>query len=128
MDNFIDRHLTEKLQRDELEQLFAKTKLSKYELIRNFPVFTPRLNLARFILHYELFKKIYQLPGIIIDLGVYKGASTFTWAKLCEIFCPSDVKKKVVGFDTFEGFPELSSEDGKESRNQDKIKGGYNAS
>ena len=65
------------------------------------------------------------MPGIIVDLGVFRGASTFTWAKLCEIFCPTDVRKIVYGFDTFEGFPSLSQEDGPVNLEQDVKKGGY---
>ena len=101
------RHEPERLQREALEQLFAETKLSTFEMFRNFPVFTPRYNLARFLVHYELFKKVSSIPGVIVDLGVFRGSSTFTWAKLCEIFCPTDVKKVIYGFDTFSGFPSI---------------------
>ncbi len=120
-----DRHLPERRQREKLEALFAATHLTQFERFRNFPVFTPRLNLARFLAHYELFKQIATLPGVIVDLGVYRGASTFTWAKLCEIFCPTDVRKVVYGFDTFEGFPALSEEDGRLDAAQDVQPGGY---
>jgi len=120
-----DRHQPELAHRQCLEQLYAKTGLGPFEQFRNFPVFTPRFNLARFLTHYELFKKIAELPGVIIDLGVYRGASTFTWAKLCEIFCPTDARKKVYGFDTFCGFPALRPEDGGDDPVQDRRKGGY---
>ena len=119
------RHEPEKLQKKLLEELYETTHLSVFEMFRNFPVFTPRFNIARFLAHYELFKKVVELPGVIIDLGVYRGASTFTWAKLCEIFCPTDVRKVVYGFDTFEGFPSLSKEDGFENVEQDLRPGGY---
>lgn len=63
--------------------------------------------------------------GIQIDLGVFRGASSFTFAKLCEIFCPTDVRKVVYGFDTFEGFPEVTPEDGEEIEALDRRKGGF---
>ena len=63
----------------------------------------------------------------IVDIGVYRGASAFTWAKLCEIFCPTDVRKRVYGFDTFEGFPSLAPEDGRTDAAQDVRVGGYAA-
>jgi hypothetical protein len=119
------RHEPERLQKEVLEKLYSTTNLSVFEMFRNFPVFTPRFNLARFLTHYEIFKKIVELPGVIIDLGVFRGASTFTWAKLCEVFCPTDVRKVVYGFDTFEGFPSLSKEDGPENIEQDVKSGGY---
>ena len=119
------RHESERLQREALEKLFAHTELTTFEMFRNFPVFTPRYNLARFLAHYELFKRIVDVPGVIVDLGVYRGASTFTWAKLCEIFCPTDVRKMVFGFDTFEGFPALAAQDGPADLRNDVREGGY---
>ena len=118
-------HENERRQRETLEKLFQQTALSSFEMFRNFAVFTPRYNLARFLVHYELFKKIYELPGVIIDLGVFQGASTFTWAKLCEIFCPTDVRKVVYGFDTFKGFPSVSKADAGTSVKDDRKIGGF---
>lgn len=118
-------HEPERQQRRALEALFEVTELTTFEMFRNFPVFTPRLNLARFLAHYELFKRVCDLPGVIVDLGVFRGASTFTWAKLCEIFCPTDIRKTVYGFDSFEGFPALTPEDGTTNEAQDLRAGGY---
>ena len=121
------RHENERLQKEALEALFESTGMSDFERFRNFPVFTPRYNLSRFLVHYELFKKIRELPGAIVDLGVYQGASTFTWAKLCEIFCPTDVRKVVYAFDTFKGFPSLSKNDGGRSEKNDRKVGGFHS-
>ncbi|MDD5240730.1 MAG: macrocin O-methyltransferase [Sulfuricella sp.] len=125
MTDIADRHEPERLQKKALEKLFSHTELTQFEMFRNFPVFTPRYNIARFLAHYEIFKKVHKLPGVIVDLGVYRGASLFTWAKLCEIFCPTDVRKIVYGFDTFTGFVEISKEDGPENALQDVRPGGY---
>lgn len=125
MSDMSERHEPEKLQRLALEKLYACTELSTFDLFRNFPVTTPRYNLARFLAHYEIFKKIINVPGVIIDLGVFRGASTFTWAKLCEIFCPTDIRKTVFGFDTFSGFTKINEEDGPENPLQDVVPGGY---
>jgi hypothetical protein len=119
------RHEPERRQPELLEQLYEHSPLSTFEMFRAFPVFTPRYNLARFLAHYELFKQIVEVPGVIIDIGVYRGASAFTWAKLCEIFCPTDVRKIVYGFDTFEGFPSLAPQDGAGNPGQDIRIGGY---
>jgi len=125
MADMSERHEPELRQREILERLYENTELTSFEMFRNFPVFTPRYNIARFIAHYEIFKKVIEVPGVVIDLGVFRGASTFTWAKLCEIFCPTDIRKTVIGFDTFAGFPAISTEDGPENEVQDVIAGGY---
>lgn len=125
MSDMANRHEPEKRQKELLEKLYSTTELTAFELFRNFPAFTPRFNIARLLAHYEIFKRVVDVPGVIVDLGVYRGASTFTWAKLCEIFCPTDIRKTVYGFDTFEGFTEISREDGPENPNQDVVPGGY---
>ena len=125
MSDMSERHEPERLQREILEKLLAQTELTNFDLFRNFPVVTPRYNIARFLAHYEIFKQIIQVPGVIIDLGVFRGASTFSWAKLCEIFCPTDIRKTVIGFDTFTGFPKIGIEDGPEDATQDVVPGGY---
>ena len=127
MSDTSERHLPEKRQRELLEELMAELPFPPFEQFRAFPVLTPRLTLARFLAHYEVFKRIVELPGAIVDLGVYRGASTFTWAKLCEIFCPTDIRKTVFAFDTFAGFTDLHTHDGAENLKQDRRPGGYAA-
>jgi hypothetical protein len=46
---------------------------------------------------------VLNLPGDIVDCGVYRGASLFSWGNLIEIFAPHS-QKVVIGFDTFSGF------------------------
>ena len=125
MTDISERHEPEFKQREVLQQLYERAELSDFEMFRNFPVFTPRYNIARFLSHYEIFKNIIDVPGVIVDLGVFRGSSTFTWAKLCEIFCPTDIRKTVIGFDTFTGFAAISKEDGPENPSQDVVAGGY---
>ncbi|NBP39832.1 MAG: macrocin-O-methyltransferase, partial [Betaproteobacteria bacterium] len=78
MSDMSNRHEPEKRQKELLEQLYASSELTTFELFRNFPAFTPRFNLARFLAHYELFKRIADVPGVIVDCGVFQGGSTFT--------------------------------------------------
>lgn len=125
MHDMSTRHKPEYEQRVLLEKLISNTGLEPFEQFRNFPVFTPRFNLARFLAHYEIFKQVVDIPGVIVDMGVFRGSSTFTWAKLCEIFCPTDVRKVVYGFDSFAGFSKLAPEDGAEDVKNDRKVGGY---
>src|SRR6266513_2667101 len=59
--------------------------------------------MAKLLSRYELFKKVLNLPGDIVDCGVYRGASLLSWGNLIEIFAPHS-QKVVIGFDTFSGF------------------------
>lgn len=66
--------------------------------------------LSKLLARYELFKMIMDLPGDIVDCGVYRGASAFQWANFLELFTPRS-QKVVFGFDSFEGFSETQSDD-----------------
>ena len=48
-----------------------------------------------------LFNKVKNIPGDIVEFGVFKGTGLMTFLKLKRYLCPNTVKK-VVGFDFFE--------------------------
>jgi Macrocin-O-methyltransferase (TylF) len=108
-----------------LEAHFQKYSISKREIWRNFQIYSRRLFLKRFLAHYELFRKTIHLPGDIVELGVYRGASLFSWANFLEIRNMGDRAKKVIGFDNFFGFKELDPKDGPEYPRVGKVPGGF---
>lgn len=108
-----------------LEGHFEKFNISKKEIWRNFSIYTRRVFLKRFLAHYELFKMIQDLPGDIVELGVYRGASLLAWANFLEIRNMGDRAKKVIGFDNFFGFKEITEKDGAENARFNKVIGGF---
>ena len=77
----------------------------------NFSSHVRRHELSRFIVQYELFKKIINIKGSVVECGVYKGSGVMAYAKISEILEPYNFKRKIIGFDTFEGFPSIDKED-----------------
>ncbi len=59
--------------------------------------------IRKLLVRYELFKKSLNVPGDIIECGVFKGVGLMYWLKLLKIYAPGE-KKKVIGFDTFSKF------------------------
>lgn len=96
------------------------------ERLQNFPAYTTRMLLTRFLAYYELFKLIQFTPGWLVECGIYRGFSFFSLGKFLEIFCMGDKTRKLLGFDSFEGFSDLSPEDGGEKESVTRIKGGTN--
>lgn len=86
-----------------LENIIQAQGFTVSEVLHHWPAYVQRRSLPRFLAHYELFKKVMDLPGCIVELGVFRGASFFTWANLLETFHTNDRSKKVYGFDHFEG-------------------------
>ena len=60
---------------------------------------------AKMLAHYELFKLSLDVPGDIVECGVFKGASLSRFAMMRELF-PSPTAKSIYAFDTFGRFPE----------------------
>jgi hypothetical protein len=51
------------------------------------------------------------VKGSIVDCGVFHGGSLLTWARLSTIFEPFNYHRKIIGFDTFSGFPSVENID-----------------
>jgi hypothetical protein len=79
--------------------------------LENFPKYVRRQNLTRFLALYEIFKKVIEVKGSIVECGVNHGFGIMTWAKLSAIMEPVNLTRRIYGFDTFGGFPELSDQD-----------------
>lgn len=102
---------------------------STLHTLTHWPVYTKRILMTRYLAHYELFKMTMDLPGSIVELGVSRGVSFFSFHKFLEIFLPTDTSKKVYGFDSFEGLNDFSEKDGATAYDlsSDKKDGGWSA-
>lgn len=94
-----------------LEEIAKQQGFNLESLMRNWSAYVMRRDLIRFFAHYELFKMIVDLPGSIVELGVFRGASFFSWSNFLETFCSFDRHRKVYGFDTFEGLGQFTAAD-----------------
>jgi len=97
--------------RAELERFYPKSLGTSLEKLVNFPKYAPRQSIATFLAKYEMFKKILDIHGSIIECGVHLGGGLMTFAQLSAILESVNYTRKIIGFDTFEGFPHLAKED-----------------
>lgn len=95
-----------------LEQHFNSAPESLVEKLQTFARWVPRQSIATFMARERIFEKILKCHGHVIECGVYQGAGTFSWAHLSSILEPYNHTRRVVGFDSFSGFPSLTEEDG----------------
>ena len=65
--------------------------------------------IGKLIAHYELFRMISDVPGAIVECGVFKGVSLARFAMFRELFENSG-SRAIVGFDVFGPFPETHFE------------------
>ena len=60
--------------------------------------------MSKVIAHYELYKMLLNVPGAIVECGVFKGASLVRFAMFRELLNAS-FAKKIIGFCAFGKFP-----------------------
>src|ERR1700722_20269565 len=71
-----------------------------------------RQSLSRILYYNELYRKIVEIPGVICEFGVQRGAPMAQLINFRGIYVPFNHSRKIVGFDTFEGFPYVDEKDG----------------
>ena len=86
------------------------------EILANLGLYLTSKNLSRILFFYECYKKIVNTHGIIVEFGVRWGQTLSIMSALRGCFEPFNRHRKIVGFDTFEGFKGISEKDGDRCR------------
>jgi hypothetical protein len=97
--------------REALEAYFNSSPGSSTEKLENFAKYVPRQNLARFLARYEIFRLIKDVQGSIVECGVLFGGGLMSFAKLSTILEPYNFQRRIIGFDSFTGFPQIDAAD-----------------
>ena len=95
----------------DLAALFDTSPLSTSQRLTAFPRHVRRQDIARFLTRYELFKLVVNVPGSIAECGVFMGAGLMSWMQFSSILEPYNHPRRVIGFDTFTGFPGVKAYD-----------------
>ena len=88
-----------------------------FEYENNFYLSCDITRISKILSHYEIYKMIKEIPGEIVECGVFKGASYLRFAMFREIF-GNPFSKKIIGFDTFSKFPETTFQDDDKARSK----------
>lgn len=86
-----------------------------FEYENNFYLSCDITRISKILAHYELYKMVIDIPGAIVECGVFKGASLVRWITFRELF-GNPFSKKIIGFDTFGKFPETKYSNDKKFR------------
>lgn len=88
-----------------------------FDYENNFYLSCSSQRMSKLVAHYELFKMITDLPGAIVECGVFRGSSFLRWAMFRTLF-GGNFSRKLIGFDTFGPFPEATFEQDKAMRDR----------
>ncbi len=103
---------TESDQRRGLLELLQQTPIPGDQLLSNLGLFLESKNLSRILFMDHLFRQILEVPGAILEFGTRWGQNLALFSALRGIYDPFNRHRKIVGFDTFTGFPSVKPEDG----------------
>jgi hypothetical protein len=82
-------------------------------MLSNLGLFLESKNLARILFMDFLFRQIVDVQGVVMEFGTRWGQNLALFAALRGIYDPFNRHRKLVGFDTFRGFPAIAPEDGR---------------
>ena len=102
---------TQDLRRKQFIDLLRKCPIPDDELMMNLGLFLTPQTLSRILFMDFLYRQILQVQGIIVELGCRWGQTLSLFCALRGIYEPFNRLRKIVGFDTFEGFPAISEND-----------------
>lgn len=98
--------------RKDLVKLFNEIQLPDDEFLSQLGLFLTSKNLARIMIMAHLYEQIVDTMGVVMEFGCRWGQNLAIWTALRGIYEPFNWHRKIIGFDTFEGFPSLDAKDG----------------
>ncbi|WP_031011728.1 class I SAM-dependent methyltransferase [Streptomyces sp. NRRL F-5727] len=97
--------------RERLTKLLVETPMPPEYLIDNLPVYLRRHQLADLLSMDALYRMLPEIPGTVMEFGVLHGRHLAALTALRSIYEPYNSLRRIVGFDTFTGFPDIAEVD-----------------
>lgn len=98
--------------REEIIELLKNTPIPTEQLLSNIGLFINSKNLSRILFMDFIFQKIVDVQGVVMEFGTRWGQNVALFSALRGIYDPFNRHRKIIGFDTFTGFPSVAAKDG----------------
>jgi hypothetical protein len=108
--------------RENLYQLFNERPIPDEQLMVSLGLYMRSSALTKVLYINELYEQIREIPGVILEFGTWWGQNIILFENLRAIYEPFNHDRRIIGFDTFEGYPVISEKDKKSGIIK---KGGY---
>ena len=95
----------------QLAQCAREAPMPDAELLMNLLLYIRRQDISHVLYMNHLYKQVLNTHGSILEFGVRWGRSLAMWLHLRGTHEGYNHNRKIVGFDTFEGFPSVSEQD-----------------
>jgi hypothetical protein len=103
---------TEVERKRDLATRLRNSRVPDHELLDNLGLYLTRQTLSRINFMQKLYAMIVPVHGVIMEFGVRWGQNMALFSTLRGMHEPFNYNRRIIGFDTFLGFPAVTSEDG----------------
>jgi hypothetical protein len=97
---------------NKLFELYKRLPIPDREVLANLALFHVRASLGRILFMHKLYLKALRTHGVIMEFGVRWGQNLALLTTFRNMYEPYNLSRKIIGFDTFEGFPSVKPQDG----------------
>lgn len=102
-------------ERRKLTKMLKNSPIPDDQVLSNLGLYLSSKDLSRILFMNFIYKKVINLQGVIFDFGTRWGQNLALFSAFRGIYEPFNRHKKIVGFDTFTGFPSINKKDGTSS-------------
>jgi hypothetical protein len=93
-------------------QTFKNSPLPPSQLLGNLGLYLNRQTLSRILFMHELYQRVLPVHGVVMEFGTRWGQNVALFSNFRGIYEPYNYTRRIVAFDTFEGFPGVNAKDG----------------
>ena len=108
--------------REFVDQFYKRCPIPENEILLNQQLFLNRQAVSHVLYLDTIYKQILPIHGLVFELGVRWGRNLALLSNLRGIYEPFNHTRKIIGFDTFDGFTDVGTKDGE---SQTVSKGAY---
>ncbi len=98
--------------RQQFAEHFKNSPIPDDQILSNMGLFLNSKALSRLLFMNHLYEQIVDVMGVVMEFGTRWGPNLGQFAALRGIYEPFNRHRKIIGFDTFAGFPKIDSKDG----------------
>jgi len=96
----------------ELLQMMSELPIPHGQVMENLGLFLSSKDFSRMMFMHHIYTQIVDVPGVVMDFGTRWGNNLSLFSTFRSIYEPFNRHRKLIGFDTFTGFPSVHEKDG----------------
>lgn len=96
----------------QLARRLRQSRIPDTEILDNLGLYLTRQTLSRIAFMQKIYELIVPVHGVVMEFGVRWGQNMSLFSNLRGIHEPFNYNRRIIGFDTFDGFPSIDARDG----------------